>query len=150
MYWIDLYCKDSPNIWTNKITVLKNWTIKHYLTIRAVIHYLYRIMEIKEFIKEVIGDITDAVIEINSEKCNSGVVVCPSRFSNRGEIYSITEDGKMVRNVDFNLSVVVSGKNEANAGLKISIARVGIGNETTNSTTSTISFSIPVAFPLEK
>lgn len=58
--------------------------------------------------------------------------------------------GKMVRNVDFNLSVVVSGKNEANAGLKISIARVGIGNETTNSTTSTISFSIPVAFPLEK
>lgn len=51
-------------------------------------------MEIKEFIKEVIGDITDAVIEINSEKCNSGVVVCPSRYSNRGEIYSITEDGK--------------------------------------------------------
>lgn len=93
-------------------------------------------MEIKEFTKEVIGDITDAVIEINSEKCNSGVVVCTSRFSNRGEIYSITEDGKMVRNVDFNLSVVVSGKNEANAGLKISIARVGIGNETTNSTTS--------------
>lgn len=107
-------------------------------------------MEIKEFIKEVIGDITDAVIEINSEKCNSGAIVCPSRFSNRGEIYSITEDGKMVRNVDFNLSVVVSGKNEANAGLKISIARVGIGNETTNSTTSTISFSIPVAFPLKK
>lgn len=107
-------------------------------------------MEIKEFIKEVIGDITDAVIEINSEKCNKGVVVCPSKFFKIGEIYSITEDGKMVRNIDFNLSVVVSGKNEANAGLKISIARVGIGNETTNSTTSTISFSIPVAFPLEK
>lgn len=35
-------------------------------------------MEIKEFIKEVIGDITDAVIEINSEKCNSGAIVCPS------------------------------------------------------------------------
>jgi hypothetical protein len=47
-------------------------------------------MEIKEFIKEVIGDITDAVIEINSEKCNSGAIVCPSRFSNRGEIYSNT------------------------------------------------------------
>ncbi len=107
-------------------------------------------MEIKEFIKEVIGDITDAVIEINSEKRSSGVIVCPSKFSSKGEIFSITEDGRMVRNVDFNLSVVVSGKNEANAGLKISIARVGIGNETTNSTTSTISFSIPVAFPLEK
>lgn len=88
-------------------------------------------MEIKEFIKEVIGDITDAVIEINSDKCNRGVVVCPSKFSKIGEIYSITEDGKMVRNIDFNLSVVVPGKNEANAGLKISIARVGIGNETT-------------------
>ena len=97
-----------------------------------------------------IVDITDAVIDINIEKCNKGVVVCNSKFFKIGEIYSFTEDGKMVRNIDFNLSVVVSGKNEANAGLKISIARVGIGNETTNSTTSTISFSIPVAFPLEK
>ena len=55
-------------------------------------------MEIKEFIKEVIGDITDAVIETNSEKCNSGVVVCPSRFSNRGEIYSLIEN-KNIRNM---------------------------------------------------
>lgn len=48
-------------------------------------------MEIKEFIKEVIGDITDAVIEINSEKCNSGAIVCPSRFSNRGEINTLIQ-----------------------------------------------------------
>lgn len=52
-----------------------------------------------------------------------------------------------MRNIDFELSVAVYGKNEANAGLKISIARVGIGGETANSTTSTIKFSIPVAFP---
>ena len=104
-------------------------------------------MEIKEFVKEAIGDIADAIIEINTETHNKGVTACPSQLMRRGDPFSITDDGRIVRNIDFELSVAVYGKNEANAGLKISIARVGIGGETANSTTSTIKFSIPVAFP---
>lgn len=107
-------------------------------------------MELKEFIKETISSIADAVYELNEEKSENGLIVNPSKIKWKGENNDLYEDGRIIRNIEFNLSVQASDKNGTGIGLKINIVNAGIGNETTNSTTSTISFSIPVAFPLEK
>lgn len=53
--------------------------MKHYLTIRADYTLLYKIMELKEFIKETISSIADAVYELNEEKSENGLIVNPSK-----------------------------------------------------------------------
>ena len=124
--------------------------LKHYLTIKADYTLLYKIMELKEFIKETISSIADAVYELNEEKSENGLIVNPSKMKWKGESNDLYEDGRIIKNIEFNLSVQASDKNGTGIGLKINIVNAGIGNEKTNSTISTIKFSIPVAFPPHK
>ncbi|MFT0551416.1 trypco2 family protein [Bacteroides thetaiotaomicron] len=107
-------------------------------------------MELKEFIKETISSISDAIYELNEEKTENGLIVNPSKIKWKGETNDLYEDGRIIKNIEFNLSVQASDKNGTGVGLKINIVNAGIGNEKTNSTISTIKFSIPVAFPLQK
>lgn len=106
-------------------------------------------MEIKEFIKETISGISDAIQELNKEKRGMGLVVSPSIFSSRGGSCPKYEDGRSIEKIEFNLSVTITDKAGSGGGLKISIVQAGISTECANSSVSTIRFSIPVVFPHE-
>ena len=79
--------------------------MKHYLTIRVDYTLLYKIMELKEFIKETISSIADAVYELNEEKSENGLIVNPSKMKWKGESNDLYEDGRIIKNIEFNLSV---------------------------------------------
>lgn len=105
-------------------------------------------MNIKEFIKGTINDITNAVIELNEERSKDGIILCPSDLERPGSSNPVTQDGRCVRVIEFNLSVTVTDKTDTNTGLGINIAKAVVGNESSNTSANTIKFSIPVAFPL--
>lgn len=104
-------------------------------------------MELKDFIKGVISDIALATKELNEEYSNTGLLVNPANCHDIAKGLSETGDGRMVRDIEFNLVISASNTTNAGGGLKINVLRAGIDNEVNNSTISTIKFSVPVAFP---
>lgn len=100
-------------------------------------------MDIKEFVKEAINGIAQAVYEINDE---GFITVCDTDFQKFGEHPVITKDGKLVREIKFNVCVEVSDRTDKDAGFKLAIVRGGIDYENSNTTKNVISFSLPVAF----
>lgn len=104
-------------------------------------------MEIKEFVKEAISDISDAVSELNNEKRDGGLVVNPCKYSLNGINRPKINDERMIYEVEFNLSVTVSDKNEVGGKLGIKIAGVGGNSESASSNTCNIKFLIPVVYP---
>lgn len=101
-------------------------------------------MDIKEFIKQTIIGISEAVIEINDEKGYTGLSVCPpiTRGNQR-----VDNNGTIIQEIEFNLCVEVSGINKAEAGLKIAVAKIGAESGTNNTARNNIKFTLPVAFP---
>ena len=104
-------------------------------------------MELKDFIKGVISDIALATKELNEEYSDTGLLVNPANCHDIAKGLSETGDGRMVRDIEFNLVISASNTTNAGGGLKINVLRAGIDNEVNNSTISTIKFSAPVAFP---
>lgn len=105
-------------------------------------------MELKDFVKGTISDIALAIKELNDEKSNIGLLVNPNNYDQvKADKYSFIGDGRLVKDIEFNLSISASDTTEAGGGLKINVLKAGISNETNNSTISTIRFSIPVVFP---
>lgn len=107
---------------------------------------IFLIMELKDFIKTTIRDISDAVTELNDEMGDKGLIVnpIPNNYS-EGMIY--TEDNRWVQKIEFNLSVTTSDKTEAGGGLKINIIKAGISNAKNDESTSSLRFHVTVALP---
>lgn len=104
-------------------------------------------MELKDFIKGTISDIAIAIKELNNEKSDMGLLVNPNNYDCIiKDEYSIG-DGRVVKDIEFNLSISASDTTEAGGGIKINVLKAGINNETSNSTVSIIKFSIPVVLP---
>ena len=89
-------------------------------------------MELKDFIKATIKDISNAVTELNEEMSDKGLLVNP-----------IPETIKM----DFNVSVTTSENSTKEGGLRICVAKAGISENTTNEAISSLHFHITVALP---
>ena len=105
-------------------------------------------MELKDFIKGTISDIAMAIKELNDEVSDTGLLVNPDNHEqDKAGNSSFIGDGRIIKDIEFNLSLSASDTTEAGGGLKINVLRAGISNETNNSTVSTIRFSIPVVFP---
>jgi len=105
-------------------------------------------IELKDFIKGTISDIALAIKELNEENADIGLLVNPNNYDQiRTNEYSLIGDGRLVKDIEFNLSISASDTTEAGGGLKINVLKAGISNETNNSTVSTIRFSIPVVLP---
>lgn len=104
-------------------------------------------MELKDFIKGTIADIAIAIKELNEEGTSIGLLVNPVDCHCLSKGFSETGDGRLVKDIEFNLSISASDTTESGGGIKINVLKAGISNETNNSTVSTIRFSIPVAFP---
>lgn len=118
-------------------------------------------MNLKDFVKETIVEICQAITEANNELKGSGAIVNPPNIavnSDKSQAYGRTTYDKardlrsrVVDKVEFDVSVVAEAGENTNAGIKISIASIGLnagGNSTaTDKSESRIKFSIPVVFP---
>lgn len=106
-------------------------------------------MELKDFVKGVIFDITNAVKECQQE-LNNGAIICPTNSSSKEKVLS--DEGLLtISNIDFEVSVSVGSSNETGGKITVMSAIIsggfGIGNTTKDENVSKVRFSIPVVLP---
>ena len=88
-------------------------------------------MELKDFIKATIKDISNAVSELNDEMKNTGLQVNPSFYSAPNG-YKYTEDGANIPEINYKLQVSASEKSEAGGGFHINVIKAGANTESGN------------------
>lgn len=108
-------------------------------------------VELKDFIKTVITDITDAVGELQSEVTN-GALISPGITKDMAHTYIFNgRDFSPVTNIDFEICVYGETVREEGKGLgvkiKTFIAGVSAKDSDTERNTSKIRFSIPLSLP---
>ncbi len=124
-------------------------------------------MDLKDFIKEAIKDITGAINEINDELELHGTVVNPRSVSlAKGSIIDnfygyMSNEGKSkngtsrrhVHLISFDVAVSSTVKKDGSVGIGVNVAgfKLGADGDDTaeNSKNSRLKFSIPVALPTE-
>ena len=111
-------------------------------------------MELKEFIKTAIADITGAVSELQNELDNGAIVSpsLPNPIANTTVIDPDNENiNKPISKIDFDVAITVGDTSATGAGVKagIQIFSAKIGGESTThaENVSRITFSIPVVMP---
>lgn len=103
-------------------------------------------MELKDFIKTTIKDISNAVTELNEEMGDKGLILNPIPDNHQeGMVYS--QDGRWLQKIEFNVSVTTSENSSKEGGVKICVAKAGISEKTTNEAISSLHFHITVALP---
>lgn len=111
-------------------------------------------MELKDFIKTAIADITDAVSELQTELKN-GAIVSPSlphAISNRSVIDPENDKvNRPISKVDFDVAITVGDSDSVGAGVKAGIqifsAKLGGESSTHTENVSRMTFSIPLVLP---
>lgn len=108
-------------------------------------------MELKEFIKTVITDITEAVSELQSD-LNNGAIINPS--ISRGEYGKavLTDQGVApIEHLNFDVAVTATETSsidgDAKAGISIFGANVGAESSSRTENVSRLTFSIPLVLP---
>lgn len=103
-------------------------------------------MELKEFIKGTIRDISEAVIELNDELSDSGLKVNPD-CDNHVEGTKYDSDGCVIQPIVFDLQVTASEKVNAKGGFSINVLKAGAGTELNDGSVSRIHFELNVVLP---
>ncbi|MDY6302389.1 MAG: hypothetical protein SPL96_10920 [Bacteroidales bacterium] len=111
-------------------------------------------MELKEFIKTAITDITDAVSELQSELKN-GAIVSPSlpHAISNGTVLNPENDkvNRPISKIDFDVAITVGDSDSVEAGAKAGIqifsAKLGSETKTHTENVSRMTFSIPLVLP---
>ena len=107
-------------------------------------------MELKEFIKSTITQLSEAVYELNDELKDKGVVVNPCSVAN-SSFDTLDFGGVIVSSVDFDLQVNTSEVKENSGKIGILASVVGIGASTKEGSNgneaSRIRFKLPVVLP---
>ena len=110
-------------------------------------------MELKEFIKETIKQITLGVSEAQTELKETGAIINPSGMSvgDKGDKYLRHDGWRYVQDVEINVAISLTDKEGSKGGLGVvgGLFSAGMTNasEASNSKVSTIKFNIPVALP---
>ena len=116
-------------------------------------------MELKEFIKATITAIAESIDELNGELEGKAVVnpksvdLVNKHAHNDSLIYVLRygahdniADGRLIKEVEFNLVVSDAVKTKKGVSLNVNIASAGIANTKGGENVNTVKFSIPVAF----
>ena len=111
-------------------------------------------MELKEFIKTAITDITEAVSELQNELDNGAIVSpsLPNPISN-GTIKNPDNNkvNRRISQIDFDVAITVGDTATKDVGGKLGIqilsAKIGGESQTHTENMSRLSFSIPVVLP---
>lgn len=109
-------------------------------------------MELKDFIKGVVADVTNAIKECQDELDN-GTILSPINTDTKEGIK--TKDGFLtVSKIDFEVSVSTSSTNEIGGKINVisAIVNGGVGSESKSSDNniSKIKFSIPLIYPFSQ
>jgi hypothetical protein len=118
-------------------------------------------MDLKDFVKESLVQISQGISEANIALEGTGAVINPQNIrinSENSQAYGRTdfsakEDprSRVVEKVDFDVSVVVEQGEQTKAGIKLSVASIGLGaggqSSSADRSESRIKFSVPVVFP---
>lgn len=115
-------------------------------------------MELKEFIKESLSQIIDAIKETQEKYKDTNVVICPDNIQEvKDGLYILDENEydnyssrSKVQNIDMDIAISVTEKEGNKSGLGIAkIINAGISSENTqqNESISKIKFSIPIVLP---
>ncbi|MXR68755.1 hypothetical protein GNT65_08735 [Shewanella sp. JBTF-M18] len=121
-------------------------------------------MELKDFIKEAIKDISEAISESNSELSEIGAIVNPERVYTSGkdeELYGYmlkneeTDDFRRpVHSIEFDVAVSTLTKKDGKEGVGVNVVGISLGKDSKqadeNNSSSRLQFSIPVAMPTGK
>lgn len=119
-------------------------------------------MDLKDFIKEAIKDVSEAISESNSELFDIGTLVNPKNVytsSDNEEIYGhlLDEDEneeyrRPVHLVNFDIAVSSSTKKDGKEGIGVNVVGIKLGKDGTqadeNKMSSRLKFSLPVAMPV--
>lgn len=108
-------------------------------------------MELKEFIKTAITDITEAVSELQEELKN-GTIVNPSLTQGEhGKSLVIDNEVRMMERLNFDIAVTATEATELNgnakAGISVFGAKVGAENKERTENVSRLTFSLPLVLP---
>lgn len=111
-------------------------------------------MELKEFIKTAISDITGAVSELQNE-LDKGAIVSPSLPNpiSNGTVIDPENDriNRPISKIDFDVAITVGDTSVTGAGVKAGIqifsAKIGGESQTHTENVSRMTFSIPVVLP---
>lgn len=120
-------------------------------------------MELKDFIKESVVQIAQAIDEANEALSSTGAMVNPLNIKANSEsakaygrtsmknIVSGQVGSRVVEKIEFDVAVSAEAGQQGSAGAKLSIASIGFGadgkTESSNKSESRIKFSIPVVYP---
>ncbi|MDY5086947.1 MAG: trypco2 family protein [Alloprevotella sp.] len=108
-------------------------------------------MELKEFIKTAISDITEAVSELQEELKN-GTIVNPSLTQGEhGKTLVVDNEVRMMERLNFDIAVTATEATELNgnakAGIRVFGVKVGAENKERTENVSRLTFSLPLVLP---
>lgn len=111
-------------------------------------------MELKEFIKTALTDITNAVSELQGELQN-GAIVSPSMPNSVSNVTvkdpQNDKINRLISKIDFDVAITVGNTDNTEVGGKVGIqifsAKLGGNNENHTENVSRMTFSIPVVLP---
>lgn len=115
-------------------------------------------MELKEFIKESLSQIIDAVVETQDKYKETNVLICPDDIQGENNNLYIRDENlyqyfnryTRVQNIEMDIAISVTEKEGNKSGLGIAkIINAGISSENAqqNESISKIKFSIPIVLP---
>lgn len=115
-------------------------------------------MELKEFIKESLSQIIDAIVETQDKYKETNVLICPDDIQGENNnlyirdenLYQFYNRNTKVQNIEMDIAISVTEKEGNKSGLGIAkIINAGISSENAqqNESISKIKFSIPIVLP---
>jgi len=116
-------------------------------------------MELQEFVKETLTQISQGVKEAQDSVREIGGYVNPTVICAQGKSESVyfgeTAQGHHTLLVDFDVAVSVAEKTTAEGGAKIAVASFlsiggSGGSDSENKSTSRVRFKVPLALPFDK
>ena len=120
-------------------------------------------MDLKDFIKEAIRDISEAINESNHELSELGVLTNPEKVSldKRDDIYghvyhqpSNQSTTRPVHLLSFDVAVSSTKKENGKEGIGVKVVGISLGKENEKNgeqnSLSRLKFELPIAFPTSK
>ena len=120
------------------------------------------IMNLNDFIKESIVQISNGIIGANEELEDTGAVVNPEHlkvYSENAKAFGRVEKQDdeihpLVHLIEFDVAIEAGTGSSAGGGLNLSVASIGIGGKaektSNNNTVSRLQFKIPMVFPTKE
>lgn len=110
-------------------------------------------MELKEFIKETLVQITNGVIEAQDIIKDTGCYINPEGFHSGEQVRTgYNKEYRHVQKVKLSIAISVIENNEKKAGLGVVSGILSAGastkNNDSNSVTNRIEFDIPISLPI--